>query len=96
MNPMLLKYWASPHKVISITKGNRLCISTKQLSVKALLKNDANPLTKLRIHRSSLYVNFRAMTIVSVVLGRTFHYVDEILPFRYFSGIISRFWISGA
>ncbi|KAK8658064.1 hypothetical protein V6N13_036279 [Hibiscus sabdariffa] len=24
-----------------------------------------------------------AMTIVSVVLGRTFHYVDEILPFRF-------------
>jgi len=23
------------------------------------------------------------MTIISVVLGRTFHYVDEILPFRY-------------
>jgi len=25
----------------------------------------------------------RVMTIISVVLGRTFHYVDEILPFRY-------------
>ncbi|TYK03488.1 6-phosphogluconate dehydrogenase [Cucumis melo var. makuwa] len=24
-----------------------------------------------------------AMAIISVVLGRTFHYVDEILPFRY-------------
>ncbi|KAK4842786.1 hypothetical protein QYF36_000054 [Acer negundo] len=24
-----------------------------------------------------------AMTIVSVILGRTFHYVDEILPFRF-------------
>ncbi|RVX04223.1 GDT1-like protein 1, chloroplastic [Vitis vinifera] len=24
-----------------------------------------------------------AMTIISVVLGRTFHYVDEILPFRF-------------
>ena len=23
------------------------------------------------------------MTIISVVLGRTFHYVDEILPFRF-------------
>ncbi|KAA0062393.1 Retrovirus-related Pol polyprotein from transposon opus [Cucumis melo var. makuwa] len=26
---------------------------------------------------------YRAMTIISVVLGRTFHHVDEILPFRY-------------
>lgn len=26
---------------------------------------------------------FRIMTIISVVLGRTFHYVDEILPFRF-------------
>lgn len=25
----------------------------------------------------------RVMTIISVVLGRIFHYVDEILPFRY-------------
>ncbi|GFZ01312.1 uncharacterized protein family [Actinidia rufa] len=24
-----------------------------------------------------------AMTIISVVLGRTFHYVDDILPFRF-------------
>ncbi|KAG4386295.1 hypothetical protein GLYMA_11G020001v4 [Glycine max] len=24
-----------------------------------------------------------AMTLISVVLGRTFHYVDEILPFRF-------------
>lgn len=24
------------------------------------------------------------MTVISVALGRTFHYVDEILPFRYF------------
>jgi len=23
------------------------------------------------------------MTIISVVLGRTFHYVDEVLPFRF-------------
>lgn len=25
----------------------------------------------------------RIMTIISVVLGRTFHYVDEVLPFRF-------------
>ncbi|GMJ06232.1 PHOTOSYNTHESIS AFFECTED MUTANT71, BIVALENT CATION TRANSPORTER 1, Ca(2+)/H(+) antiporter1 [Hibiscus trionum] len=40
--------------------------------------------------RNSVVVTFigtfgalAAMTIVSVVLGRTFHYVDEILPFRF-------------
>lgn len=32
-----------------------------------------------------LLVLDRAMTIISVGLGRTFHYVDEILPFRYCS-----------
>ncbi|CAN0841111.1 Protein PAM71, chloroplastic [Linum grandiflorum] len=26
------------------------------------------------------------MTVISVILGRTFHYVDEILPFRYLPG----------
>ena len=30
----------------------------------------------------------RAMTIISVGLGRTFHYIDEILPFRYFPEIL--------
>lgn len=30
-----------------------------------------------------VFVHGRAMTIISVILGRTFHYVDEILPFRY-------------
>lgn len=25
------------------------------------------------------------MTIISVVLGRTFHYVDDVLPFRFFN-----------
>lgn len=24
------------------------------------------------------------MTVISVALGRTFHYVDELLPFRFF------------
>lgn len=43
-----------------------------------------------------LYVNDRAMTIRSVVLGWTFHFVDDILPFRYFFDIIMMFWMSEA
>lgn len=27
------------------------------------------------------------MTVISVVLGRTFHYVDDILPFRFASHV---------
>lgn len=28
------------------------------------------------------------MTVISVVLGRTFHYVDDLLPFRFASLVI--------
>jgi hypothetical protein len=33
---------------------------------------------------TDLFVFGRAMTVISVALGRTFHYVDELLPFRFF------------
>jgi len=41
-----------------------------------------------RIFKSIISINLfvfgRAMTVISVALGRTFHYVDELLPFRFF------------
>lgn len=39
----------------------------------------------------NLFVFGRAMTLISVALGRTFHYVDEILPFRFCSLFLDLF-----
>ncbi|KAK9094438.1 hypothetical protein Scep_025907 [Stephania cephalantha] len=55
------------------------CVGCKWEFMKVLLKKYATGVI-LNVGREG---RLRAMTVISVVLGRTFHYIDDLLPFRF-------------